>query len=233
MLQRVFRLRRRRGHHPARDVRRDVEWVRRDEAHSGDALRPYLEPARVVVDVGPGIRPQTILSPEIHVCVEPYRPYVAKLREITGDDPHFVFLTATWDRVLPLMPDDSVDSVVALDVIEHLERRQGKKLLAEARRIARQQVIIFTPLGFYDQSYSEDRATDAWGMEGVYWQTHRSGWTPDDFSEDWHIVACSDFHTVNEDQVPLDEPFGAFWAIYGDKRSRDKTTRAVEAERIG
>jgi len=51
-------------------------------------------------------------------------------------------------------------------------------------------------------------------MKGGRWQTHRSGWTPDDFGPEWHVVVCGDFHVVDENEAPLDEPFGAFWAIY-------------------
>ena len=194
-------------------VRREVEWVSHAEAHSGAAIRPYLEDARVVVDIGPGIRPQTILSPATHICVEPFEPYVEKLREQVGDDPRFVFLNATWQRVLPLMPDRSVDSVVALDLIEHLRRAEGERLLKHLVRVARQQAVVFTPLGFYPQSYRRGE-TDRWGMKGGRWQTHRSGWTPDDFGPEWHVVACEDFHVVDENEDPLAEPFGAFWAIY-------------------
>jgi hypothetical protein len=200
-------------HRPAKRIRREVEWISRADAYSGDAIRPYLEDARVVVDIGPGIRPQTILSPTTHICVEPFEPYVEKLREQVGEDPRFVFLNATWERVLPLMPDRSVDSVVALDVIEHLRPSEGKRFVKHAVRVARQQVVIFTPLGFFQQSY-RNGGMDRWGMKGGRWQTHRSGWSPDDFGRDWHVVACRDFHAVDEDEKPLDEPFGAFWAIY-------------------
>ena len=212
-LRGLVSFRRDNAHRRADRIRRQVEWVSRADAHSENAIRPYLEAARVVIDIGPGIRPQTILSPATHICVEPFEPYIGKLREQVGDDPGFVFLNATWERVLPLMPDRSVDSVVALDVIEHLRRREGKRLLEHAVRIARQQVVIFTPLGFYHQSY-RNQGTDRWGMKGGRWQTHRSGWSPDDFGRDWHVVACRDFHAVDENEEPLDEPFGAFWAIY-------------------
>jgi hypothetical protein len=216
-------VRRTHSHRRASDVRREVEWVSRDEAHSGEAIRARVEPARVVVDVGPGIRPQTILSPAIHLCVEPFEPYLSRLREDVGNDPRFVFLNATWDGVLPLMPDHSVDTVVALDVIEHLGRSGGRKLLEHSVRIARQQVVVFTPLGFYRQSYRH-RGTDRWGMQGGRWQTHRSGWSPDDFGDEWHIVGCRDFHTVDENEEALDEPFGAFWAVYSRPVSTDASS---------
>jgi hypothetical protein len=192
---------------------REIQWISRADAVSGETLRAQLLPARTVVDVGPGIKPQALLSPDVHICVEPFEPYVRRLRDDVGDDTRFIFFNATWDRVLPLLPDRSVDSVVALDVIEHMRRRDGARLLADAQRIARKQVVVFTPLGFYRQSYRRGER-DRWGMEGGHWQTHRSGWVPDDFPADWEIVACSDFHNLDEYDQPLEQPFGAFWAIY-------------------
>jgi hypothetical protein len=90
------------------------------------------------------------------------------------------------------MPDRSVDSVVALDLIEHMRRAEGERLLKHLVRVARQQAVVFTPLGFYRHSYRSGE-TDRWGMKGGRWQTHRSGWTPDDFGPEWHVVDCEDF----------------------------------------
>src|SRR5205085_2801196 len=47
-----------------------------------------------------------------------------------GDDPRYVFVNATWDQVLPMLPDKSVDSVFALDFIEHLEKRTASACCA-------------------------------------------------------------------------------------------------------
>jgi hypothetical protein len=211
---------------------REIQWISREDALSGEMLRLTVMPARTVLDVGPGIRPQTLVSAEVHVCVEPFAPYLERLREDVGDDARFILLGATWDQVLPLLPDKSIDSVVALDVIEHLRRREGVRFLAEARRVARRQVIIFTPLGFYRQSYRKGQC-DRWGMAGGHWQTHRSGWLPSDFPGDWEIIACDDFHNLDEFDQPLAEPFGAFWAIYSHNRSCESTSRSTEAQRVG
>lgn len=187
--------------------------VRREQAMAA-ALRRVAQTG-VVLDVGPGIQPQTYFRPRTHVCVEAHRPYVDRLLADRAGDPSLVCLCGTWQQVLPLFPDRSVDTAFALDVIEHLSREDGFALLAEMRRIARVQVVIFTPLGMYPQSY-EHGELDAWGMDGGHWQTHRSGWTPDDLAgagTGWEAVVSRDFHRWDQHGQPLQEPFGAFWAI--------------------
>ena len=112
-----------------------------------------------------------------------------------------------------LFPAKSVDSVFALDMIEHLEKEEGHKLLEQAERIARRQIIVFTPFDFYPQPYDDSNNRDRWGMEGGYWQAHRSGWRPEDFGEGWEFVCCEAYHFVDHHDQQLDKPFGAIWAI--------------------
>lgn len=188
-----------------------VTWLDKDAIAAEIARR--VRPADTVLDVGPGIRPQTHVYPLIHICIEPFAPYIERIRERIGDDPRFVFLNCTWQDGLKALPDDSIDSVFALDVIEHLEREDGFELLRQARRVARRQVTIFTPLGYMPQDYDEATKKDRWGMQGGFWQTHRSGWEPADFGADWTFVACRRYHLVDENDQPLDSPAGAFWAF--------------------
>lgn len=46
--------------------------------------------------------------------------------------------------------------MVALDVIEHLERPRALELLAALERIARRRVVVFTPNGFVPQPATAD-----------------------------------------------------------------------------
>jgi SAM-dependent methyltransferase len=46
--------------------------------------------------------------------------------------------------------DQSFDAVVALDVIEHLEKPQALTVLSEMERVARMTVIVSTPSGFLE-----------------------------------------------------------------------------------
>lgn len=187
-----------------------VTWMSREEALDGAAVRAAIKPAVSVVDVGCGINPQSLVTATVHICVDPFLPYLERLREKFGDE-RFVLLHGTWDRVLPLLPDASIDSVFALDVIEHLETAEARRLLDEMGRVARKQVVVFTPLGFYPQEY-EPGDTDRWGMKGSAWQVHHSGWEPRDFP-DWSIFACREYHVVDQHDRQLPDPVGAFWAI--------------------
>lgn len=163
-----------------------------------------------VLDIGCGIRPQTYVHASRHVCIEPYKPYIERLRKEINDDKRFVILNCQWSVGTSLFSDKSFDTVFILDMIEHIEKSEGYQLIWEAERLASKQIVVFTPYGFMPQSHTD--RLDHWGMNGGLWQTHRSGWTPEDFGDDWDFIVCEDFH--KEDQRgPLKKPFGAFWAI--------------------
>lgn len=188
-----------------------VSWVTRKETDRR-VLSKVIR-TRVVLDIGPGIRPQAYFRPRIHICVEPYLPYIERLRADIRDESPYVFMNCTWEQAMSTLPDKSVDSTFAMDVIEHFEKDDGLKFLKEAERISRRQIIVFTPLGFYPQTYDESNRRDRWGMEGAYWQAHRSGWDPHDFGDEWEFICCKAFHLLDQQEQPLHEPFGALWAI--------------------
>ncbi|RMD58164.1 class I SAM-dependent methyltransferase [Candidatus Woesearchaeota archaeon] len=64
------------------------------------------------------------------------------------------------------------DCAIALDVIEHLPKKDGKILLENMEYSARR-VVVFTPNGFLEQDQSL--------VEENPYQAHLSGWTVDDF----------------------------------------------------
>ena len=63
-------------------------------------------------------------------------------------------------------------------MIEHMDKPDAPRVIELAQRAATRQVVIYTPLGFMEQT------TDAWGLGGDYWETHRSGWLPEELG-DW------------------------------------------------
>ena len=187
------------------------KWYSRDELFT--EVNKIVIPTKIVLDVGAGIYPQHFFTPDIHIIVEPFLPYLKKLAETDAYPINKIFLNSDWFTAMKLLPEKTVDTVFGIDVIEHFNKDDGYHFLAEAERVARCQIIIFTPLGMYPQSYQENDL-DRWGMHGSMWQSHKSGWMPEDFIGDgWEFLICKDFQPVDQYELPLQEPFGAFWAI--------------------
>lgn len=164
-------------------------------------IQKYVRHAGSVLDIGAGIRPQTFVPCDRLTCLEPHGEYCEVLR-----DHGIEVIEAPAPGGLRVLQDRSFDAVVAFDVIEHMTREDGGEMIAEMLRIAREQVVIFTPLGLMPQSGGDE--TDPWGMQGQHWQQHRSGWTPADFPG-WRCVVDEHFHARDG------EHFGAFFALHG------------------
>ncbi|MGL5557769.1 MAG: hypothetical protein ACRDC3_01385 [Paraclostridium dentum] len=172
-----------------------------------------IKPCSKLLDIGCGIRPFTNIECKIHICCEPYNEYIEVLNEKYKD---LLVLNMSWQDVVKSFPFNSIDTILLSDVIEHLEKEEAIDLLSKTLNIASQQVIIFTPLGFFEQDHPD--GIDAWGFHGGKWQTHRSGWYPEDFPENpnghWDFYICTDFHHLNNKEEKLLKPKGAFWAIW-------------------
>ena len=140
-------------------------------AHSLTAeVAPLCEGARSIIDVGCGIRPALPNDPRV-IHVEPYDAYVDVLR---GNG--LFTIQGTAQDIIPRIR--CADVILLLDVIEHLEKAEGLKLL-DCLWKSTKKVVVFTPIGFMQQT------EDAWHLGGDVWQTHRSGWLPEEFTG-WH-----------------------------------------------
>jgi glycosyltransferase involved in cell wall biosynthesis len=197
-----------------------VKWFDRETLEQ--VIADQIQPVDVVLDIGCGIRPQTFFEPKLSIFCEPHSKYVQILQNRFLGQPNVVILQGTWQEALKFLPDQSVDSVFLLDVIEHLEKGEGLHLLEECERLARKQIVIFTPLGFMPQNYEMGQG-DAWGLDGGEYQVHKSGWTPKDFNHSWDISGSLTYHTVNGKGEAVDPPRGAFYAIQNHQRSEFST----------
>ena len=195
------------------NLKSEAVWVDRKEMFSAAVER--MRPAEVVLDIGCAFRPQQYVDARTHICCEPYKEYMDRLQLETADASKYVYLSTDFTGAIELFPEQSVDTIFMVDVIEHIDREIGQAGLVRLKKIARSQVIIFTPLGHMDQDPGDD-GKDPWGMGGVEWQKHRSGWLDTDFpaAEGWTTVGCRDFHTLDGYGNPLETPVGAFWAIW-------------------
>ena len=128
------------------------------------AIQRQIGRVESVLDLGAGIQPQRVLrAPTIRVDLwRRYRPDVlADLR-----------------TPLPFL-DRAVDVVWCSDAIEHLEREEGIRLLAEMDRVARRGVVVRTPLGFCEHA-AVDSPWEIDREQANPHQAHRSGWAPED-----------------------------------------------------
>jgi len=149
-----------------------------------------LRPCDVLLDVGCGLRPQTMVKSKRHVCLEPHGEYADAL------------VAQGYEVIREKAPEGLIkaDIIMALDVIEHMEKEDGLKFIDRCMELGKQ-VVIFTPLGFMPQE--ETGPVDGWGLQGQEWQRHRSGWLPEEFPGWTHFID-TDFHKGQ----------GAFFAIY-------------------
>jgi hypothetical protein len=196
----------------------EVNWMAHNQLLSSAASQ--VKQVKVVLDIGCGIIPQNLVKPSVHICLEPFHQYIQVLQNKTDNasDRVYIMINATWAEAIKIFPERSVDTVFLLDVIEHLEKEEAKLLLKATEKIAKEQIVIFTPLGFLPQKHPDGK--DAWGFDGGQWQEHKSGWQPEDFDDSYIIYACAAVHIVDSMGRAFDKPFGAFWAI---KNIRNET----------
>jgi hypothetical protein len=100
--------------------------------------------------------------------VDIFKPSIEKIKKVKTHDDYKICDVLHIDR---LFKENSFDAVIALDLIEHLKKEDGKKLLQKMEKIARKKVVIMTPNGYYNQEPYENNPH----------QVHKSGWKAKDF----------------------------------------------------
>jgi hypothetical protein len=157
-------------------------------------IKRNVKNRRVIMDIGCWNKPQTIiLAKEQHYLIDPQEQ--AEQRSFP-----YIQIVGTWKNSIPLMQMISVDVVFLIDVIEHLEKEEALHLLHETEKYTKQ-IVVFTPLGFMPQ-------------EDGQWNTHKSGWMPEDFGTGWKVWTFPKFHHIDFNGRTLPIPYGAILALY-------------------
>lgn len=119
-----------------------------------------------LLDVGCGSSsPAQHFSKKVHmVGVDAWKPSIKESRK---KGIHNKYHQMNILDIGKKFPAKSFDCVMSLDVIEHLTKKDGMKLISAMEKTARKKVIVFTPNGFLPQQ----------AYKGNPWQEHKSGWT--------------------------------------------------------
>src|SRR5215471_5179954 len=129
-------------------------------------MRSCTRGCSTVLDVGCGNSSPLRYLPDVHlVGIDGYPPAVEEARDLRTHDE---LLVGNVLRLADLFADRRFDCCFAMDVIEHLKKEDGWRMLEDMERLATRYVVIFTPNGFVPQRSKDGDL-----------QEHLSGWVPE------------------------------------------------------
>lgn len=144
---------------------------------------------RTLLDLGAGDCWFTAGLPgvEVHVAVDLHEPALEKAR--AKNIPGLKTYAMDIREFVRTQAAGQYDAVLAIDVIEHLARDEALFLVREMDRIAKHIAIIWTTLGWIDQSEFDNDGN--WNP----YQKHVWGPMPSDFEGgDWKIEQHPEWH---------------------------------------
>jgi SAM-dependent methyltransferase len=132
-------------------------------------LRRELSGCGSVLDLGCGhFSPVGGCNIPFTVGVELFEPY---LQESRRKRIHSQYVTADVRRIE--FKPKSFDAVLAIDLLQHLTKEEGTKLLSKMEKWAREKVVVLTTNGYvWQDAYDENPL-----------QEHKSGWSVDELRD--------------------------------------------------
>jgi SAM-dependent methyltransferase len=141
-----------------------------------------------ILDVACGLSFKSkFIDAKIRVGVDIHEPY---FEHIEADVP---FAVVKYDvrKLSDIFIPNSFDLVIALDIIEHLEKDEAISMIKQCEKIARKAVVLETPEGYVPQNM------DILGHGGDEWQTHRCGWEVKELEDLGYSVAVRDYKMID------------------------------------
>jgi SAM-dependent methyltransferase len=163
-------------------------------------LRRTLVGCESVLDVGCGnLSPLRTLGVERLVGLEGFEP---ALKEAERNRTHDEVVLGDVREVGAVFGGRRFDACVALDLIEHLPKESGWKLLDDLEGLARKRVVIFTPNGFLPQRGQGDL------------QEHLSGWTAEEMrGRGYRVIGFYGHKALRGEYHRLKGRPKVFWAV--------------------
>jgi len=153
-----------------------------------------------VLDIGCGAEPWfPQLSCKRKVGIDGFAPV---LEDAKKGKPEAEFICMDTRDIKKNFKDGEFDTVMGVDIIEHLDDKRAVMAIKDCENIAREVVLFFIPVGIHKQC----KDPNSGGNDKL--QTHRSTWIPEDMAElgyeVWHF---SDWHQNKAKSA------GAMWCI--------------------
>ncbi len=131
-------------------------------------LHTALRQCESLLDVGCGPRSTLkLFGFQRLVGVEGYEPSVIEAR---ANRTHDEIVQGDVRNLPEMFGHAAFDAAIAIDVIEHLPKEDGLKLMQAMEAVARKVVVFYTPSGFLPQRHASNDDL----------QEHLSGWEPNE-----------------------------------------------------
>lgn len=141
-----------------------------------------------ILDVACGLSLKSKFIPaQIRVGVDIYEKYFDHI------ETNMPYVVVKYDvrKLRDIFVPKSFDLVIALDIIEHLEKEESLSMIRQCEEIARRAVVLETPGGYIPQNI------DILGHGGHEFQTHRCGWEPEELEKLGYQVIIRDYEMSN------------------------------------
>lgn len=167
------------------------------------SLQKELRGMETVLDVACGARsPLSEFKKTFYsVGIDIFKPSIEKSKKAKLHDEYKIGNVLSLDK---FFKKKSFDAIVALDIIEHLEKKDGFKLLDQMEKIAKKKIIILTPYGF-TQQHPFDKNPH---------QVHKSGWYPNEFlKKGYNVFGMRGFRFIRGEYATIKYKPWFLWGL--------------------
>ena len=137
-------------------------------------LENELKDCRTILDVGCGPKsPSTLICKKYGISstgIELHKPYLETAKK---NKTHDHFFQGTLQEFVKNNPNLKFDAVIMIDVVEHLTKDEGTKLIHLVESLSLKKTIINSPNGFVEQK----------ALDNNPYQEHLSGWDLKDMNK--------------------------------------------------
>lgn len=169
-------------------------------------LRRELDDCKSILDLGCGSSSSIkYLQKNFYsVGVDIFKPSIEKSKREGIHNEYILMDVLDIDKIFQ---PNSFDCVLALELIEHLEKKDGIRLIEMMEKIAKKKVIIITPNGFLPQEE----------YDGNIWQIHKSGWSAGEMRKrGYRVIGLNGWKALRGGRASLRFSPEIFWLIISD-----------------